>query len=62
MRCPTRRERRALLVYVGFVMALSYRPGHPLDGLAGGVVAVVLLARMIWTLSQLRDAERRDRQ
>jgi hypothetical protein len=43
-RRATRGERRALLVFVGLCVALSYRPGHVWSGLAGGVVALVLIA------------------
>jgi hypothetical protein len=59
-RRATRGERKALILFIGLVIALSYRPGHPWDGLVGGVIAIVVLGRTLWTLSQMHDAERRD--
>lgn len=62
-RRATRGDRRAVVVFVGLVIALSYRPGHPWSGLIGGVVVVVLIALFAMlgrVLAQLRDAKRRD--
>jgi hypothetical protein len=63
-RQATRGERRAFLLYVALVIALSYRPGHPWAGVAGGGVAIVVLALVLMVarpLSQLTNAKRRDR-
>jgi hypothetical protein len=46
-RRATRGERRAVVIYVAFVMALSCRPGHPWDGIMGGGVALVVLAKWL---------------
>jgi hypothetical protein len=57
-----RSARRAAVIYVGLVIALSYRPGHPWAGLAGGAVAIVVLAMFLVigrVLTQLADAKER---
>jgi hypothetical protein len=58
---PGQRGRKLTVVgvYVAFVIALSYRPGHPWSGLIGGAEAigvVVLLAYICVILAQYRRA------
>lgn len=47
---PWQRRRKLTPVglYVAFVVALSYRPGHPWAGLIGGTVAIFILFAIVY--------------
>jgi hypothetical protein len=58
---PPRAARRAVVLFIGFVIALSYRPGHPWAGIVGGVVAIIVLTMFLEigrTLAKLAEMKR----
>ena len=38
-------------VYVGIVMALSYRPGHPWAGIVGGIEALAVVFLIVYAVA-----------